>query len=374
MLKENSMEILRKFRDRKLIQAVSKSIEKIAKKLDYVRIMHVCGTHEHTITFFGLRSLLPDNVELIAGPGCPVCIVPAREVDEAIEIVFSGIRVYTYGDMYRVPGTKMSLADARSEGADVKVVYGFNDAIRLHMKDRKKSVFFAVGFETTAPTLAAFISRRLIPDDLMILPSFRLTVPIMKYILSSFDINIDGIICPGHVSTIVGASAWSFIPRISGIPAVVAGFEPLDVMLAVFSILKMILEGKPRLVNEYSRAVSWRGNITAKRYVREVFYRADGEWRGIGRVKRSRLLLRKRFKHLDARSRLSVSVDTGPEFKPGCRCADIILGKAKPTDCPLFMRACTPDRPQGPCMVSSEGTCSIWAKYGGYERIQWHYD
>ena len=363
------MEIVRKFRDKKLIEAVSKSIEKVAKKLDYVRIMHVCGTHEHTITFFGLRSLLPDNVELIAGPGCPVCIVPAREVDEAIEIALSGIRVYTYGDMYKVPGTKMSLADARSEGADVKVIYGFNDVVRLHMKDQREAVFFAVGFETTAPTVAALIDRGLIPKGLMILPAFRLTVPIMKYILSDSEIDIDGVICPGHVSAIVGAGAWSFIPRIAKIPAVVAGFEPLDVMLAVLSILEMLLNGKPRLVNEYSRVVSWRGNIIAKRYVQKVFYKADGEWRGIGMVKKSRLLLKSKFKHLNARYRLKISVSEGPDFKPGCRCADIILGKAKPTDCPLFMHSCTPERPQGPCMVSSEGTCSIWAKYGGYERV-----
>ncbi|OYT62694.1 MAG: hydrogenase formation protein HypD [Thermofilum sp. ex4484_15] len=358
-------EVLDRFRDRALILKLAKLIKGLAKGLDKIRIMHVCGTHEHTITHYGLRHLMPPNVKLIAGPGCPVCIVPAREVDEAVKLALSGVTVYTYGDMYKVPGSKMSLAQARAKGGKVKVVYGFDDVLRKRVKE--DSVFFAVGFETTAPTVASPLYEGRVPEVIKLLTSYRLTVPVLRYVLSLKASPIRGVICPGHVSAITGASAWEYVVKDFKIPAVIAGFEPLDVMIAVTEILKQLREGKARLVNEYSRVVSYEGNLRAKQYLKEVFEVVDGKWRGIGLVPLSKLKLKDEFSTWDARLYFEDKlrdIGEGDDIKPGCKCAEVILGIMEPKDCPMFMRACTPSKPLGPCMVSSEGTCHIWAKYG----------
>jgi len=370
----SSLDIFNRLRDRETSIKLAKKIHKIARELEKdgfekINIMHVCGTHEHTITYYGLRALLPNNVNVIAGPGCPVCIVPAREVDEAIKLAEEGIRVFTYGDMYRVPGSRKSLAQARAHGANVIVVYGFMDAIRISRKDEKQSVFFGVGFETTAPTVASFFVRKEVPRNLLLLPSYRITVPAVRYILQG-DHNLTGIIAPGHVSTIIGAGAWSFVAEEYGLPVVIAGFEPIDVLLAILEILKCIKEGKPRTINEYKRVVKWEGNIVAKKIINEVFYTTDGDWRGIGVIPQSRWLLKEEFSEFDARKNFDVKVTNAIDIKPGCKCAEIILGKAVPTDCPYYLKACTPQHPIGPCMVSSEGTCSIWARFGGHKIME----
>ena len=360
--------------NRKISISIAKKIHKIADELrkrgyEKITIMHVCGTHEHTITYYGLRALLPENLNVIAGPGCPVCIVPAREIDEAIKLAKDGIRVLSYGDMYRVPGSRESLAQARAKGANVMVVYSFMDAVRIAGNDNIESVFFGVGFETTAPTVASFFVRKKVPKNLYLLPSYRITVPAVRYILQG-DHNLDGIIAPGHVSTIIGASAWSFIAEDYGLPVVVAGFEPVDVLLAILEILKCIRDNKAETINEYRRVVKWEGNLVAKRIINEVFYTADGDWRGIGVIPESRWLLREEFSDFDARKIFNIKVQGSIDIKPGCKCADIILGKALPTDCPYYLKACTPQHPIGPCMVSSEGTCSIWARFGGHKVLE----
>ena len=358
-------------RDKKVILDIASDIEKIAAKIDKkIKIMHVCGTHEHTVTYYGLRSLLPDNVYVIAGPGCPVCVVPAREIDEAIELALNGVKVYTYGDMYRVPGSRKSLADAKTEGGKVQVVYSIGDAIKLAKTENNESVFFSVGFETTAPIPAAHINDGNIPENMTLLVSHRLTVPALKYVLDDPEIPLDGVIAPGHVSAIMGASAWSFVAEDYKIPVVVAGFEPVDFMMAVDIILRLIYKGEARLVNEYSRVVNWNGNLEAKKLMNKVFKAVDGEWRGIGVLPESVLSLREKYKRYDARERYDIEIKEVLDLPPGCKCADVILGKAVPTDCPMFLKACTRSRPYGPCMVSSEGTCSIWAKYGGYSIIR----
>jgi hydrogenase expression/formation protein HypD len=363
---------------RKIVAKIHKLAPAAAKRVgqEPIKIMDFCGTHEYTITHFGLRSLMPPEVELVAGPGCPVCITPAYYVDVAIKLSLEGIRVYTYGDAYKLPGSGRrgkdirSLEEARAAGGDVVVVYGILDAIKMAKQDGKESVFLAVGFETTAPATAAPVVRGAIPRNLTIINVHRLTPPIMRYTFETHKDNpIRGVIAPGHVSTIVGAKAWKFVVDEYGIPTVVTGFEPMDVLLAVMEILKQHVEGKPRLVNEYSRVVTWEGNRTAQRQIAECCEVVDAAWRGIGFVPKSGLAFRDKYKHVDAFYQYGIKELTPEEWKydlpPGCRCAEVTLGIAKPTDCPLFMKVCTPGTPYGPCMVSSEGTCAVWARFGG---------
>ncbi len=364
------LELTKPFQSRELAKAIVKKINKLSVELskkgfEKINIMHVCGTHEHTITYYGLRALLPENINVIAGPGCPVCIVPAREIDEAIKLAKEGIRIFTYGDMYRVPGSYEGLSQAKAQGARVTIVYGFLDAIRLAQKSEEETVFFGVGFETTAPTTASFIVNNKVPKNLSILMSYRITVPAVEYILSAPH-NLNGIICPGHVSTIIGAGAWSFISEKYELPTVVAGFEPIDVLLAILYILEQLINGKAELINEYKRVVKWEGNQVAKKYLSEAFMVADRDWRGIGVIPNSGWLLNDKYDYLDAREKFNVKIDKWIDIKGSCKCADVVLGRAIPTDCPYFGTSCTPQHPIGACMVSSEGTCSIWYKYGGH--------
>ncbi len=353
------------YRDKKLATSIVKKIHNLAKNLDYVKIMNFCGTHEYTITYYGIRTLMPKNVELIAGPGCPVCIVPACYIDAAVKLSLEGIRVYTYGDMFRVPGSKMSLLKAKSLGGNVVIVYGFLDVLKDLEKYHKEAVFFAVGFETTQPTLATYLVRNKIPNNLKILVAYRLTPPIMRHILLNYDVDLNGVIAPGHVSSIIGSLPWIFVPNQFNIPTVVAGFEPIDVLLAVYYILKQLVNKEAKLVNEYSRVVRPCGNVLAKRLVFKCMKVVNGTWRGIGLVPRSGLSLREAFKEYDAAMEYGLELKGGIDVRPGCKCHEIIIGKAKPTDCPLFGKVCTPSTPYGPCMVSTEGTCYIWFKYGG---------
>jgi len=351
-----------RFRDAALAKRVVEKIRRLASKQETVKICHVCGTHEWTITHFGLRSLLPANVEVIAGPGCPVCIVPASEFDEAIQLALKGMVVACFGDVLRVPGSKMSLLDAKAEGADVRVVYGVGDAVKMAIKERDKEfVFFAVGFETTAPSTAVEIVKKP-PDNLSFLVSHRLIPPAMKLLVEMKDLSLNGFVAPGHVSTIIGVKPYRVFSEFYGMPTVVAGFEPLDVLFGVYMILKQLSEGKPRLENEYVRAVSLEGNVKAQELMKKVFEVVDGKWRGLGTIPSSTLKLREEYETFDARSKYGVKVEGGVDIQPGCKCHLVIIGKVKPTECPLFMKACTPQKPVGPCMVSSEGTCQIWAK------------
>jgi len=372
----NARKILQPFYRKEYTKAIAKKIHKLAKELkqtglDEIKIMHVCGTHEHTITYYGIRYQLPEMINLIAGPGCPVCVVPAREIDEAIKLSEEDIEILTYGDMYKVPGTSKSLAKAKTEGAKVGIVYGFLDAINIALKNpNNKYVFFAVGFETTAPTVASHVVEGTIPENLSLLVSYRITVPIVKYVFARKKHNLKGVIAPGHVSAITGSLAWKFIEEKHGIPVVVAGFEPLDVLYAIYKILESLKKGTPQLINEYSRVVKPEGNLIAKRYIAEAFDTVDGAWRGIGIIPESAWILKDKFRQLDARKVYDIEIPKSVDTRPGCLCAEVVLGEAIPTDCPLFMTACTPENPYGPCMVSSEGTCSIWARYGGREPLK----
>jgi hydrogenase expression/formation protein HypD len=351
-----------RFRDPDLAKRIAEKIKTLAPKKGTVKICHVCGTHEWTITHFGIRSLLPSNVEVIAGPGCPVCIVPASEIDEAVQIAKKGVAVTCFGDVLRVPGSKASLLDAKADGAEVRIVYGVGDAVKMAEKEPDKEfVFFAVGFETTSPSTAVEILDNP-SENLSFLVSHRLIPPAMKLLVEMKDLSLNGLIAPGHVSTIIGLKPYEVFPEEYHMPVVVAGFEPLDILFAVYMILKQLSESKPRLENEYVRAVHWEGNVKAQELLRKVFDVEDGKWRGLGSIPSSKNKLRKEYAAYDAHLKYGVKVEDGVDLQPGCKCHFVVIGKIKPSDCALFMKACTPQKPVGACMVSSEGTCRIWAK------------
>jgi hydrogenase expression/formation protein HypD len=351
-----------KFRDPKLAKQVTQQIKDLAPK-HQVKFCHVCGTHEWTITHYGLRTLLPKNVDVIAGPGCPVCIVPAAEIDEAVQLALRDVVVTCYGDVLRVPGSELSLLDARARGGDVRVVYGVGDAVKMANAEKEKEfVFFAVGFETTAPSTAVEVLNRP-PRNLSFLVSHRLIPPAMELLLGVGDLQIDGFIAPGHVSTIIGLKPYEVFPIAYGMPVVVAGFEPLDVLFAISMLLNQLRRKEAKLDNEYVRAVSAEGNVKAQELINCVFDVVDGNWRGLGRLPSSALGLKLEFEEYDARKKYALHVEKSRDLLPGCLCHLVMIGKIKPDECPLFLKTCKPQSPKGACMVSMEGTCRIWARY-----------
>jgi hydrogenase expression/formation protein HypD len=351
-----------RFRDPELAKKVSEKMVEIAPTNGVVKICHVCGTHEWTITHYGLRSLLPKNVEVIAGPGCPVCIVPASEIDEAVQLALKGVVIACFGDLFRVPGSNMSLLDAKARGADVRVVYGVGDAVQMARNEPDKEfVFFAVGFETTSPSTAVEVAAKP-PENMSFLISHRTIPPAMKLLVEMKDLSLNGFIAPGHVSTIIGLKPYEVFPEEYAMPVVVAGFEPLDLMFGVYMVLRQLNEGKPKLENEYLRGVNREGNVKAQELIHEVFSTVDGAWRGLGTISLSKYTLRDGYAKYDAHLRYGVRVEKGVDKQHGCKCHLVVIGKIKPTECPLYMKTCTPQKPVGACMVSVEGTCRIWAR------------
>jgi hydrogenase expression/formation protein HypD len=353
------------YRDPKMAKRIADKIKEVTPKTGTFKFCHVCGTHEWTITHYGIRSLLPQNVEVIAGPGCPVCIVPAAEIDESVQIAQKGVTMTCFGDLLRVPGSQMSLLDAKAEGADVRVVYSISDAVKMAQNEpNKEFVFFAVGFETTAPATAVEVIKNP-PTNFSFLVSHRLIPPAMELLLGVGDLHIDGFIAPGHVSAIIGLKPYELFPRVYRMPTVVAGFEPIDVLMGIYMLMKQLKEQTPRLDNEYARVVKPEGNPKALEIMDKAFKVAAGNWRGIGRLPDSALLLRNELVNYDARAKYNVKVEQGKDILLGCECHLVIIGKIKPDKCPMFMKACTPQKPVGACMVSSEGTCRVWAKTVG---------
>ena len=367
---ERIKELYERSRDApRIVAAIERLWERVSKRIGRVKIMNFCGTHEWTITHYGIRSVLPRGIELIAGPGCPVCVTPGGYVEELARLSMEGFTILTYGDAYRLPATPSSpirsLEHARREGGRVEVVYSFVDAISRARRRRGESfVFFAVGFETTMPSTSIPLVTGAVPENLLILSAYRLTPPIMRFLLEKVrGVELHGIIAPGHVSAVLGSDAWRFLPEEFFIPTVVAGFEPVDILLAVLEILRQVYEGSARLVNEYTRVVRAEGNPVAKRAMWSVHEPVDAYWRGIGVVPRSGAGIRDRYSRWDAEKQLGIRrPEAFEDVMPGCICGSVVLGKARPTDCPLFMKRCTPETPYGPCMVSSEGTCRIWAE------------
>jgi hydrogenase expression/formation protein HypD len=350
------------FRDARYAQAVVNEISSLDQGRN-IRIVHVCGTHEDTISHHGVRSLLPASIGLVAGPGCPVCVCASRDVDMAIELSQKGHIITTFGDMIRVPATSSSLAKERSNGADVRVVYGASDAVSIARDNPDREVVFVgVGFETTAPTIALELLGKP-PANFSVLTSLKVIPPAMEILVNIKGFGVDGFITPGHVSAIIGSNAFQPFARKVGVPCVAAGFEPLDVLEAIRMILKQIQEGRTESENEYTRVVKPEGNLAAQRVLAQVFRIDDAPWRGLGIIKKSGYYIRKEFAEHDARSRFEFSENESVDILPGCRCHEVILGMIDPLECPLFGARCTPEVPYGPCMVGHEGTCRIRHEY-----------
>jgi hydrogenase expression/formation protein HypD len=347
------------YSSRELVVSLARALREEAAGLPALTIMHVCGTHEHEIGRYALRSLLPANVRLIAGPGCPVCITPAAAIATAIKL--AGQRpapiVCAYGDIVRVPTAAGSLAQARGRGADLRLVYGPRDAVRLAAEDPDREVvFFSVGFETTAAPVASLILAGL-PANLSLYCCHRYVPAAVAVLAASEGPQVGGFLLPGHAAVITGADAYNFLPERFGRPAAVAGFEPVDILAAIVSIVRQAKSGSPRVANCYPRAVSAEGNLPAQRALAKVFELVDADWRGIGRLFGTGFSLRQEYARYDALARLGLAEEAAEDLMPGCSCHEIMLGRKEPVQCPLFRRACTPESPRGPCMVGGEGTC-----------------
>jgi hydrogenase expression/formation protein HypD len=359
------MKFVDEFRDPALARKLLSRIEGRSRRP--IRLMEFCGGHTHAIMRYGLRSLLPPTVDLRSGPGCPVCVTANADLDRAIALSrVPDLILTTFGDMIRVPGSRESLQDAKASGADVRLVYSTLDALQIARENPARPVvFLGVGFETTAPTVAAAILQAQAESlqNFSVLSLHKLTPPATRAILDSGEIALDGIIGPGHVTTIIGADAWEFLPSEYGIPVAVAGFEPLDILRAVADLVDMIEDEEPAVSNSYARSVSQRGNLTAMEVMGRAFEGGAADWRGMGVVPDSGLGIRSELERFDAAC--IYHVDPGPtkEHK-GCRCGDVLRGTVTPPECPLFAKACTPVRPIGPCMVSAEGACAAYYQFG----------
>jgi hydrogenase expression/formation protein HypD len=316
--------------------------------------MHICGTHEAAIARAGLRSLLPDRLKIVMGPGCPVCITPQGEIDAALELAGKGCIIATYGDLLRVPGTKGSL---ESCGGDVRIVQGIHKAVAIAEKTDKDVVFISVGFETTAPTVAAMI-RTKPPKNFSILSCHRIVPPAMKWLLEQGEAKLNGFMLPGHVCTVMGYREYEQFP----VPQVVAGFEPDDILLGLLMLVKQAKEGTHRVENAYPRAVSREGNVKARKIMYDVFEPSDVEWRGFPVIPGSGLRLKEEFSQYDAQKKYGIKYRHVGKH-PSCICDKVLRGIAQPSDCRMFAKACTPRTPVGPCMVSHEGACKIWHMY-----------
>ena len=316
--------------------------------------MHICGTHEAAIARAGLRAVLPASLRIVMGPGCPVCITPQGEIDAALELVEKGCIVATYGDLLRVPGTKGSL---ESSGGDVRVVQGVHKAVDIAQKTSKDVVFISVGFETTAPTVAATILTRP-PDNFSILSCHRIVPPAMKWLLEQGEAKLNGFVLPGHVCTVTGYADYEQFP----VRQVVAGFEPEDILLGLVMLVRQVREGTHRVDNAYPRAVTREGNMKAKKLMFDVFELSDVEWRGFPVIPKSGLILKKEFEQYDAQKKFGI-VFRHVGKHAACICDKILRGISQPSDCKLFGRICSPRSPVGPCMVSHEGACKIWHLY-----------
>lgn len=357
--------ILEGYRDPALAKKLRVEIERLAQAVDeHVLIMHVCGSHEWTITHFGIRTLLPDNVEVRAGPGCPVCVTPAADIDAAVRLSLEGKMILTYGDMSRAKGSGMSLFEAKASGGDVRVVYSVHDAVKMaEANPGREHVFFAVGFETTAPPTAYEILKGP-PPNLTFLTSYRYVPPAVEAVATSPDLAISGFMNAGHASAVTGMKAYDPCFQKTRKPMVFAGFEPVDVLISIAMLLRQIGNGEPKMENEYTRAVTWDGNVRAQAAMDRVFDRVDGYWRGVATIPASGFNMREEFREHDTRARFGLrETPESEQFVPQARCGDVILGKIDPPECPLYMKECTPASPKGPTMVSAEGTCKIWADH-----------
>jgi hydrogenase expression/formation protein HypD len=359
------LKFVNEYRDPELGKKLIDRIHRRSRKP--TRLMEFCGGHTVAIFKHGLRQLLPDNIEMISGPGCPVCVTASADLDKAIALArLPDVIITSFGDMVRVPGSYSSLQKAKADGADVRVVYSAQDALTIARENPDKSVvFIGIGFETTAPTIAASVlqAEQQKISNYYILSLHKTCPPIMKAILDLGEVRLNGIICPGHVSTIIGSYPYQFIPDDYRIACAVSGFEPLDMLLAIDMLVNQIENGTPDVEIAYRRGVKPEGNIQAIRLMETVFETGEATWRGIGKVASSGLQIKSRYEKFDADR--AFEIDPGPTREPkGCICGSILRGVSTPKDCHLFRETCTPENPVGPCMVSAEGSCATYYHYG----------
>ena len=361
-----------KFRDPARARALSAALDHSVRTIGRspVSVMHVCGSHEQAIARFGLRAVLPPALNVIMGPGCPVCITDVPEVDEGVALARQGVRLATYGDMLKVPGTVLSLADAQAQGATIDVVYSVAQAVDLARRISEPLVFFATGFETTAVATAAAVVDNP-PPNFFVLSAHKYIPPAMEIVAEMPDTRVEGFLAAGHAATITGWGVFeAFVDR-HQLPVVVAGFEPLDILAGLVKLVELVRDGTPAVENMFPRCVTRAGNLRAQEQLWRVFRPIGGNWRGIAHVPNGNLRLRDEFAHIDARRHFDIDLESLWDFAPpalvrDCICGDIMAGIKSPTDCTLYGTACVPDAPVGACMVSSEGTCRIWHQYGGH--------
>ncbi len=363
------MKHLDEYRDKDLVQALVTNLHNISRKP--IRIMEVCGTHTMAIFRNGLRKMMPETIELVSGPGCPVCVTPTSIIDGFIELAnHPDTIITTFGDMIRVPGTKGSLAEARAAGADVKIVYSPMDSLVFAEQNRDKQVvFLSVGFETTTPTIAATImeAKKRGLQNFAIFPANKIMPPPLKLLMEDPELKVDGLLCPGHVAIVTGSEDFRFLVDDYGLACAVAGFEPTDVLRGVVALVEQIEKKQPDVENCYGRIVTPEGNRKARELVDEIFFTQDSDWRGLNTIADSGLKVKEKYADFDITRKFSLTMANTPEPK-GCKCGEVLKGIQTPPDCPLFGKSCTPGEPIGPCMVSSEGTCAAWYRYGGLDR------
>jgi hydrogenase expression/formation protein HypD len=362
------------FRDAELGRVVAGEILAAVDPARHYKLMEVCGGHTHAIYKYGIDDLLPANVELVHGPGCPVCVIPMGRVDDGIAIAHEPDVIFAcFGDMLRVPGSDGTLLDAKAQGADVRMVYSPLDALRIAREQPDREVvFFAIGFETTAPSTALTLKRAKAEgiDNFSVVCNHVTIVPPLRALLESPDLRLDGFIGPGHVSTVVGARPFEFIPAQYGKPVVISGFEPLDVLQSALMILRQLGEQRCEVENQYARVVPYDGNVRALEIMGEVFaLRPHFEWRGLGFISQSGLRLSDAYADFDAELRFSAPGVRVADPK-ACQCGEVLKGVIKPWECKVFGTACTPERPIGTCMVSSEGACAAYYNFGRFARGQ----
>ena len=363
------------YRSRELVGELVRAIRDAAKRLPLgltpIKIMHVCGTHEHEISRYALRRYLPENLKLVAGPGCPVCITPAATIATSMKLAMEESRpiLCAYGDIVRVPISTGSLLKTKSRGADVRIIYGPLDAARIAKENPGREViFFSVGFETTAAPVASILLGDL-PENLIIYCCHRY-VPTAVESLAALDQNdVTGYLLPGHASVITGYTSYNFLPARFGAPAAVAGFEPVDILAGVLSIVRQVRDRRAVVANCYPRAVRAEGNIRAQETLKQVFDLKDSGWRGIGELPRTGLILRDEFQKRNALVHFGIEEEQAEDIMPGCSCHLIMLGRREPSECPLFGKSCTPEDPRGPCMVGLEGTCRAHYLYRENEDV-----
>jgi hydrogenase expression/formation protein HypD len=360
------------FRDAELAAVLGREITALCEPGRHYKIMEVCGGHTHTIYRYGVQDHLPEAVELVHGPGCPVCVIPMGRVDDGIAIAEQeGVILTCFGDMMRVPGGRGSFLEANARGADIRMVYSPLDALRIaRQHPDRQVVFYAIGFETTAPSTALTVLRAAKEglDNFSVFCNHVTIVPPIKAILDSPDMRLDAFLGPGHVSTVIGCRPYEWIPRDFGMPLVCAGFEPLDLLQSIYMIMKQLAEGRAEVENQYSRVVPYDGNPVALGVLAEVFrLRPFFEWRGLGSIAHSALQLAPAYARFDAEQRYALPGVRVADPK-ACQCGEVLKGVLKPWECKVFGTACTPETPIGTCMVSSEGACAAYYNYGQYAK------